>query len=57
MAEPEEAGPTIITIGALSDNFNQEVDKSRFPNYDTHTGACEPLLRLGPNYEIIPSYW
>jgi len=54
MAEPEEAGPTIITIGALSDNFNQEVDRSRFPNYDTHTGACEPLLRLGANYEIIP---
>ena len=46
--------PMIIKIGSISDNFNQEPDKSRFPNYDTHTGACEPLVRLGTNYEIIP---
>jgi peptide/nickel transport system substrate-binding protein len=41
-------------LGALADTFDQTPDKSRFPNYEVHTGACEPLVRLGPNYEVLP---
>lgn len=52
--EPASAERTSIVLGALTDNFNQEPDRSNFPNYDTHTGACEPLVRLGQNYEVIP---
>jgi peptide/nickel transport system substrate-binding protein len=46
--------PQAIVLGALADDYVMEPNKSRFPNYNLHTGACEPLVRLSPTYEVIP---
>jgi peptide/nickel transport system substrate-binding protein len=48
------SGPNAIVLGAPPDDYILEKDESRFPNYNLHTNACEPLVRLSPEYQVMP---
>ena len=53
-AAPQPAERQELIVGAWEDEFPQELNRPRLGMYPLNATICEPLVRLGHNFELEP---